>query len=148
MHNKHNTCRSLQVPSNPLNYISPIYSPHRHAGACSSQGGLENGGCMKHEVQGLGSSSVAVDDSVVTWGGGTSTGNTISSTECCQQGHGSMGTCMNEWAAMGRMHLPQRWGQFHATLLSVSNLLGCGGMQGTLGDHSDGELPWRPVLSG
>ena len=90
-----------------------------------------------------------MDGSAVTWGDGTGTGNTISSTESCQRGRGSVGTCANEWAAMGRMHLPQQWGQFRAALPSMPNLLGCGDMQGTRrGSRSDGDLPQWPVLSG
>ena len=90
-----------------------------------------------------------VDGGAVTWGGGTSTGNTISSTESCQHSCGGMGTRANEWVVVGHMHLPQWWGRFRATLPSVSNLLGYGGMQGTCrGSRSDGELPQQPVLSG
>ena len=47
-----------------------------------------------------------MDGGVVTWGGGTGTGNTISSTESCQRGCGGVGAHANEWAAMGCMHLP------------------------------------------
>ena len=39
-----------------------------------------------------------MDGGAVTWGGGTSTGNTISSTESCQCSHGSVGAHANEWA--------------------------------------------------
>ena len=44
------------------------------------------GGHVKHETQGLGSSSGAVDGDVVTQGGGTSTGNMTGSTESCPHG--------------------------------------------------------------
>ena len=47
-----------------------------------------------------------MDGGVVTWGGGTGTGNMISSTESCQHGCGGVGAHANEWAAMGCMHLP------------------------------------------
>jgi hypothetical protein len=60
----------------------------------------------------------------VTWGGGTGTGNTISSTESCQRGRGGVGARVNERAAAGRMRLPRRWGRFRAALPSGSNLLG------------------------
>ena len=104
---------------------------------------------MKREAQGLGSSSMAVDGGAVTWGGGTSTGNMISSTESCQRSRGGMGARVNEQAAVGRMCLPRQWGQFCAALPSMSNLLGCGGTWGThRGSRLDQELPWWPVLSG
>ena len=46
-----------------------------------------------------------VDGGAVTWGGGTGTGNTISSTESCQRGRGGVGARVNEWAAAGA-HAP------------------------------------------
>ena len=98
----------VALPSNPHNCISPTYPPHQHAGAHFSQGGPENGGHVKHEAQGLRSSSMAIDGSAVTWGGGTSTGNTISSAESCQCGCSGMGACVNEWVAMECMCLLQQ----------------------------------------